>query len=58
MRNTRQGSAAPVSGEGLTLQQVMEMMHGLQEAMAVARTNQERIQIDLAASQARNEELH
>jgi len=58
MRNTRLGSAAPVGGEGLTLQQVLEMMQGLQEAMAAARTDQERIQIDLASSQARNEELH
>jgi len=48
----------PIGGEGLTLQQVMEMMQGLQEAMAAARTKQERIQINLAASQARNEELH
>jgi len=58
MRNTRQGSAAPNGGEGLTLQQVMEMMQGLQEAMAASRADQECIQIDLAASQARNEELH
>jgi len=53
-----QGSAAPIGGEGLTLQQVMEMMQGLQEAMAATRTDQERIKIDLVASQARNEELH
>jgi len=36
----------------------MEMMQSLQEAMAASRADQERIQIDLAASQARNEELH
>ncbi|XP_068466497.1 uncharacterized protein [Phaseolus vulgaris] len=58
MRNTRQGSVVPIGGEGLTLQQVMEMMQGLQEAMAALRADQERIQIDLVASQARNEELH
>jgi len=54
----RQGSVPPNGGEGLTLQQVMEIMQGLQEAMAASRADQERIQIDLAASQARNEELH
>jgi len=58
MRNTRQNSIAPGGSEGLTLQQVMEMMQGLQEAMAVSRANQECIQMDLAASQARNEESH
>jgi len=57
MRNTRQGSVAPNGGEGLTLQQIMETMQGLQEAVAVSRADQERIQIDLAASQARNKEL-
>ena len=41
----------------MTLQQVMEVMQGLQEAMAVSRAEQEHIQLDLAASQARNEEL-
>ena len=46
-------------GEGnLTLQQVMEMMQNLQESMAASRALQERIQMDLAASQSRNEELH
>jgi len=41
----------------MTLQQVMEVMQGLQEAMAASRAEQERIQLDIAASQARNEEL-
>ena len=41
----------------MTMQQVMEMMQGLQEAMAASKAEQERIQVDLAASQARNEEL-
>jgi len=47
-----------VGSESLTLQQIMEMMQGLQEAMAASKAEQERIQLDLAASQARNEELH
>ena len=41
----------------MTMQQVMEIMQGLQEAMAVSKAEQERMQADLAASQARNEEL-
>jgi len=43
--------------DDMNLQQVMEMMQGLQEAMAASKAEQERIQVDLAASQARNEEL-
>jgi len=36
----------------------MEMMRGLQDEMAESRVEQERMQADLAASRARNEELH
>jgi len=36
----------------------MEMMQGLQKAVAASKAEQECIQLDLAASQARNEELH
>jgi len=50
MRNTRQSSTAPVGSEGLTLQQVMEIMQGLQEVMAASRADQERIQMDLVVS--------
>jgi len=57
MRNTRQGFVAPNEGESLTLQQIMETMQALQEEVVASRANQERIQIDLAASLARNEEL-
>jgi len=42
----------------MTMQQVMGMMQGLQEAMAASKAEQERMQVDLAASQARNDELH
>jgi len=58
MRNTRQGSISPNGGESLTLQQVMETMQALQEEVAVSRANQERIQADLVALRATNEELH
>ena len=39
------------------LQQIMETMQALQETVAASRADQERIQIDLAASLARNEKL-
>jgi len=42
----------------MTMQQLMGMMQGLQEAMAACKVEQERMQADLAASQARNDELH
>jgi len=42
----------------MSVQQVMEMMRGLQDDMAESRMEQERMQADLEASQARNEELH
>jgi len=35
-----QSSTAPGGSEGLTLQHVIEMMLGLQEAMAASRANQ------------------
>ena len=57
MRTTRQSSTTRTESDGMTLQQVMEVMQGLQEAMAASKAEQERIQLDLVASQARNEEL-
>ena len=57
MRSTRQGSTRAES-EDLTMQQVMVMVQGLQEAMAASKVEQEHMQADLAASQARNEELY
>ena len=57
MRATRQGSTRGASEE-MTMQQVMDMMQGLQEEMAKSRAEQERMQADLAASHVRNEELH
>jgi len=53
----RQGFVAPNGGESLTLQQIMETMQAFQETVATSRADQECIQIDLAASLARNEEL-
>jgi len=44
--------------EEMTMEQLMGMMQGLQEAMAASKAEQERMQEDLAASQARNDELH
>jgi len=42
----------------MTMQQLMGMMQGLQEAMAGSKAEQDRMQEDLATSQARNEELY
>ena len=56
MRSTRQGSTR-IESEEMTMQQVMGMMQGLQEAMAASKAEQERMQADLAVSQTRNEEL-
>ena len=42
----------------MTMQQLMGMMQGLQEAMAASKAEQERMQVDLIASQSRNDELH
>ena len=57
MRSTRQG-ATPAENEEMTMQQLMGMMLGLQEAMTASKAEQDCMQEDLAASQARNEELH
>jgi len=39
------------------MQQVLEIMRGLQEDMAESKLEQERMQADLEASHERNEEL-
>jgi len=49
---------ARARSEEMTMKQLMGMMQGLQEAMAASKAEQERIQADLTASQARNDELH
>jgi len=49
---------ARARSEEMTMQQLMGMMQGLQDAIAASKVEQERMQADLAASQARNDELH
>jgi len=49
---------ARARSEEMTMQQLMGMMKGLQDAMAASKAEQERMQADLAASQARSDELH
>ena len=44
-------------GENVTLQQMMETIRALQQEVAVSRVDQDHFQVDLAASQASNEEL-
>jgi len=49
---------ARARSEEMTLQQLMGMVQGLQDAMAASKVEQERMQADLATSQARSDELH
>jgi len=58
MRNTRQESTAPEGGDNVTMQQLMETIRALPQVVAVSKVDQDRFQVDLAASQASNEELH
>ena len=51
----RAARAAPAD---LSMQQVLEIMMGLQQDMADSKMEQERMQADLDASHERNEELH
>ena len=51
----RAARAAPAD---LSMQQVLEIMRGLQQDMADSKMEQERMQADLDASHERNEELH
>jgi len=44
-------------GENVTLQQMMETIRALQQAVAVSRVDQDRFLVDLAASQVSNEKL-
>ena len=56
MATTRRGTARAARAE-LSMQQVLEIMRGLQEDMAESKLEQERMQADLEASHERNEEL-
>ena len=73
MRNTRQGTSALEGGENVTMKQLMETIHALQQTVATSKTDQDRIlaqvqaeqtfsqnwfKIDLDASRTDNEELH
>jgi len=42
----------------MTMQQLMGMMQGLQEAMAASKVEQERMQAELTTSQTKNEKVH
>jgi len=56
MATTRRGNAR-ATGEEMSMQRVLEIMRGLQDDMAESKLEQERMQADLEASHARNEEL-
>ena len=55
MAPTRRGTARAAPAE-LSMQQVLEIMRGLQQDMAKSKLEQERMQADLEASHERNEE--
>ena len=57
MAPTRRSTARAAPAE-LSMQQVLEIMRGLQQDMADSKMEQERMQADLDASHERNEELH
>ena len=57
MATTRRANTR-AAGEGMTLQRLLEMVQGLQGDMANSRLEQDRMQVDLDASEARNAELH
>jgi len=72
MRSTRQGASALEGGDSVSIQQLMETIHALQQTVATSKTDQDRIlaevrveqaasqnryQNDLAASHATSEEL-
>ena len=57
MATTRR-TTARAAPEELSMQQVLEIMRGLQDDMAESKLEQERMQADLEASHVRNEELH
>jgi len=53
----RQGSATQEGRDNVTMQQLMETIRALQRMVAASRVDQDCFQVDLAASQASNEEL-
>ena len=57
MAPTRRGTARAAPAE-LSMQQVLEIMRGLQQDMVESKLEQERMQADLDASHERNDELH
>ena len=54
MATTRRGTARAAEEE-MSMQQVLEIMRGLQDDMADSKIEQERMQADLDASHVRND---
>jgi len=51
MRNTRQGSLGSEGSDNPTIQQLMETVSALQEAIATSRAEQERLMAKVQAEQ-------
>jgi len=57
MRNLRQGAFALEGGDSVAMQQLMETIRVLQQAMAVSRAEQDRVLAEVQAEQAANQDL-
>ena len=51
MRNTRQGTSSREEGENVTIQQLMETIHALQQTVVASKADQDRILAEVQAEQ-------
>jgi len=51
MRNTRQGASAIEGGDNVSMQQLMETIRALQQAITVSKVDQDRIRAEVQAEQ-------
>jgi len=52
MRNTRQGASALEGGDNVSMPQLMETIHALQQTVVASKADQERILVEVRAKQA------
>jgi len=52
MRSTRQGASALEGGDNVSMQQLMETIRALQQAVAASKVDQDRILAEVQAEQA------
>jgi len=56
MRNTRQGASALEGGDNVSMQQLMETIRALQQAVAASKADQDRILAEVQAEQAASQD--